>query len=55
MSLPAAADAGPAVRPDLLTPNADFYRVDTALTVPRGDKPAIQVEAPMPARFGDWS
>lgn len=26
-----------------------------SLTVPRGAKPPIEAEAPMPARFGDWS
>jgi DMSO/TMAO reductase YedYZ molybdopterin-dependent catalytic subunit len=35
--LPVAADTGPAVPPGLITPNKDFYRVDTALTVPRVD------------------
>ena len=35
--LPAAADPGPSVDAGLLTPNKDFYRVDTALTVPRID------------------
>ncbi|WP_250027482.1 molybdopterin-dependent oxidoreductase [Paractinoplanes maris] len=37
VSLPAAADTGPAVDAGLLTANKDFYRVDTALTVPRID------------------
>ncbi|MCY1140539.1 molybdopterin-dependent oxidoreductase [Actinoplanes sp. Pm04-4] len=40
--LPAAADPGPPVPAGLLTSNKDFYRVDTALTVPRID-------------LGDWS
>ncbi|GAB2574086.1 oxidoreductase [Paractinoplanes abujensis] len=35
--LPVAADPGPPVPPGLVTPNRDFYRVDTALTVPRID------------------
>jgi DMSO/TMAO reductase YedYZ molybdopterin-dependent catalytic subunit len=38
--LPAAADPGPplpAVGPGFLTSNADFYRVDTALSVPQVD------------------
>ncbi len=39
--LPAAADPGPSLPagtgPGFLTSNADFYRVDTALTVPRVD------------------
>jgi DMSO/TMAO reductase YedYZ molybdopterin-dependent catalytic subunit len=35
--LPLAADPGPPVPVGLLTANADFYRVDTALTVPRVD------------------
>jgi DMSO/TMAO reductase YedYZ molybdopterin-dependent catalytic subunit len=39
--LPAPADPGPplpaGLQPGFLTSNADFYRVDTALTVPRAD------------------
>jgi DMSO/TMAO reductase YedYZ molybdopterin-dependent catalytic subunit len=40
VTLPAAADPAPplpAVQPGFVTANADFYRVDTALTVPRLD------------------
>ncbi|HET6478771.1 MAG TPA: molybdopterin-dependent oxidoreductase [Actinoplanes sp.] len=37
VKLPAATDPGPSGSPSLITPNRDFYRVDTALTVPRID------------------
>ena len=33
-AIPAAADAGVADLPPLVTPNRDFYRIDTALSVP---------------------